>query len=86
MDLLVAVGYLALGFVVYGGYLYIMSQGDPGKLAKGKKTLTSAIIGTIIAMVASIAVNTLKVVLGINTNGWRLRRIRFLIFSRGFIR
>lgn len=70
VDLLVAVGYLALGFVVYGGYLYIMSQGDPGKLAKGKKTLTSAIIGTIIAMVASIAVNTLKVVLGINTNGW----------------
>lgn len=70
VDLLVAVGYLSLGFVVYGGYLYIMSQGDPGKLAKGKKTLTSAIIGTIIAMVASVAVNTLKVVLGITSNGW----------------
>lgn len=70
VDLLVAVGYLSLGFVIYGGYLYIMSQGDPGKLAKGKKTLTSATIGTIIAMVASVAVNTFKLVLGITGNGW----------------
>lgn len=66
-DLLIAVGYLALGFVIYGGYLYIMSQGDPSKLAKGKRTLSAAIIGTIIAMVASIAVNTIRVILGINT-------------------
>lgn len=67
-DLLVAVGYLALGFVVYGGFLYIMSQGDPVKLAKGKRTLTAAIIGTVIALVASIAVNTIRVILGINSN------------------
>ncbi len=70
-DLMLAVGYLAIGFVIYGGYLYIMSQGDPGKVAKGKKTLTSAIIGTIIALVSSVAVNTVRVVLGINQNdGW----------------
>ncbi len=70
-DLLLAVGYLAIGFVVYGGYLYIMSQGDPAKTMKGKKTLISAIIGTIIAMVASVAVNTGRVILGINDeDGW----------------
>lgn len=68
VDLMVAVGYLALGFVIYGGYLYIMSQGDPGKAMKGKKTLTNAIIGTVIALMASILVNTVRVILGISDN------------------
>lgn len=71
MDLMVAVGYLAIGFVIYGGYMYIISQGDPGKVMKAKKTLTNAIIGTIIALVSSVAVNTVRVILGINSNdGW----------------
>lgn len=71
MDLMVAIGYLALGFVIYGGYLYILSQGDPGRATKAKKTLTNAIVGTIIALSASVAVNTVRVILGINTNnGW----------------
>ena len=71
VDMMVAIGYLALGFVIYGGYLYIMSQGDPGKVLKAKKTLTNAIIGTIIAMVSSVAVNTVRVMLGINaTDNW----------------
>ena len=65
-DITLAVGYLAVGFIVYGGFLYITSQGDPGKALKGKKTLTSAVIGTMIAMLASIAVNTVQVVLSIN--------------------
>lgn len=68
MDLMVAVGYLAIGFVIYGGYMYIISQGDPGKATKAKKTLTNAIIGTIIALVSSVAVNTVRVILGINSN------------------
>lgn len=71
VDLSLAVGYLAIGFIIYGGYQYIMSQGDPGRAAKGKKTLTSAIVGTIIALVASVAVNTVRVILGINaTDSW----------------
>lgn len=70
-DLILAVGYLAIGFVVYGGYMVMISQGDPSKLAKGKKTLTSAVIGTVITMVATVAVNTIRVILGTNTeDGW----------------
>lgn len=70
-DLTLAVGYLAIGFVVYGGFMVMISQGDPSKLAKGKKTLTSAVIGTVIAMAASVAVNTIRVILGTNAeNGW----------------
>lgn len=68
-DLSLAVGYLAVAMVIYGGYLYIMSQGDPGKAAKGQHTLTSAIIGVVIAMGASVIVNTAQVVLGLNKAG-----------------
>lgn len=70
-DLSVAIGYLALAMVVWGGYQYIMSQGDPGHAAKAKTTLTSAVIGVIIAMGASVIVNTAQAVLHINSAaGW----------------
>lgn len=65
-DLLVLIGYIALAFVIYGGYLYILSQGDPGRAVKGKKTLVTAITGVVIAMGASIVVNTIIFILGIN--------------------
>lgn len=56
-DLTLAVGYLAIGFIIYGGYLYIVAGGEPGKVAKGKKTITAAVIGTAIAMLASVILN-----------------------------
>lgn len=70
-DLFLAIGYIAMGFVIYGGYQYIMSQGDPAKAMRGKKTLTNAIIGTIIAMGATVIVNTISVIIGLDKNvGW----------------
>lgn len=70
-DLFLAIGYIAMGFVIYGGYQYIMSQGDPAKAAKGKKTLTNAIIGTVIAMGATVIVNTISTIIGLNqAGGW----------------
>ncbi len=69
-DLGLAVGYIAVAMVIYGGYMYMMSQGDPARTAKGKKTLMSAIIGVIIAMAATVIVNTLKLVLNISSDGW----------------
>lgn len=48
------IGYLAIGFVMWGGIQYIMAQGDVGKVARGKKTVTNSIIGIIIVMTASI--------------------------------
>ena len=66
-DLTLAVGYIAVAMVIYGGYLYIMAQGDPGKAAKGQHTLISAVIGVVIAMGASVIVNTLQIVLGLTS-------------------
>lgn len=69
-DAFLVVGYLSVGFIIYGGFLYIMAQGDPGRALKGQKTLTTAIIGMILTMSATVIVNTAKIVLGINGNGW----------------
>lgn len=63
--LLVAVGYLSVGFIIYGGYLYVLSQGSSDVMTKAKKTLTNAIIGLVIAILANVIVVTiLNVLLG----------------------
>ena len=53
------VGYLALGFVVYGGYLYVLARGDPTRIAKGKRTVISALIGLVICILAALIINTI---------------------------
>ncbi len=66
-DITVMIGYIAAAMVIYGGYLYIMAQGDAARVMRGKKTLTSAVIGTVIALGASVIVNTIIQILGLNT-------------------
>ena len=61
--------YLALGFVIYGGYLYIFSGGDVGKMQSGKKTLTTSFIGLGIAMLANVIFNGIKFALILNISG-----------------
>lgn len=57
-DLSYAIGILGMAMIIYGGYLYMTSSGDPTKAAKGQKTLIRAIIGMIIALSASVVINT----------------------------
>lgn len=45
---LVLVGITALGFIVYGGFRYIISKGDEGEVENAKKTITYAVIGIIV--------------------------------------
>ena len=45
-------GFLALGFIVWGGIKYIISQGEPDGINSAKNTLTNAIIGLIITLLA----------------------------------
>lgn len=52
-------GYLAIGFVIYGGIQYMTGQGDPQKVAKGKRTITNSVIGLVIVMSASIISGTI---------------------------
>ena len=52
-------GYLAIGFVIYGGIQYMTGQGDPQKVARGKRTITNSVIGLVIVMSASIISGTI---------------------------
>lgn len=65
-DITVIAAYLVIGYVIYGGYLYVFSAGDPGKTMNGKKTLSRAFIGLAIVMSANIILNSIRVALGVN--------------------
>lgn len=68
-DITVAAAYLVLGYVIYGGYLYIFSGGDPGKVATGKKALYQAFLGLAIVMLAYTIMSTIRfALLGANGN------------------
>lgn len=55
--LLRIVGILAVGYVIYGGIKYIMSQGEPDKTKSAKNTIVNALIGMALAIAATAVVN-----------------------------
>ena len=59
-DITVLAAYLIVGYVIYGGYLYIFSAGEPGKVATGKKALNQAFIGLAIILSANIILNAIR--------------------------
>lgn len=60
---------LAIGFVIYGGYLYIFSGGDAGKTAAGRKTLYTAFIGLAVTILANVIFGTIRIVITSSSNG-----------------
>ncbi|MCA1807370.1 MAG: pilin [Actinobacteria bacterium] len=50
-------GIVAVGYVIYGGILFSMSQGQPEQLANARKTLINGVIGLVIAVFAVAIVN-----------------------------
>lgn len=63
-DLFAIIGVIAVGFVIYGGYVFLTAGGDPGKIAKAKKVLTSAIVGILVALSATMIVDTITSFIG----------------------
>lgn len=54
LDILMRVAAIAtIGYLMYGGYLYITSRGNPEEAKKALETLISAAIGLVITIVAS---------------------------------
>lgn len=54
IDILLRLATLAaLGFVIYGGFRYITSQGEPDATASARQTILNAVIGLIIALLSS---------------------------------
>jgi hypothetical protein len=50
------VGALCLLFITIGGFRYILSQGDPGAIAKAKGTIVYALVGLIVVILAEAIV------------------------------
>ena len=59
-DIAVIAAYLVLSYVIYGGYLYMFSSGDPSKVTAGKKTLTHAFIGLAIVILSNVILNAIR--------------------------
>lgn len=55
--LLGVVGSVLLAVFIYGGIIYLFSQGEPGRIAKGQKALTGGIIGLVIVFAAFAGVS-----------------------------
>ena len=62
-DIAIIATYLAIGYIIYGGYLYIFANGDTGKVATGKKALNQAFVGLAITMSAKIIIETIRVIM-----------------------
>lgn len=60
--LLSVIAVLAAGMVIWGGYQYVLSNGDSEKATKGMKTVTNSLIGLTIAILAwtivTVTINT----------------------------
>lgn len=50
-------GLIAVGFIVYGGFQYMISQGNPDQTKAARGTILNAIIGLVITMSAVAIVN-----------------------------
>ena len=49
-------GAICLLFITIGGFRYVLSQGDPQRIAKAKGTILYAIIGLVVVIVAQAIV------------------------------
>lgn len=63
IDVFMLGGIVALGFLIYGGYLYLRSGGDPNFAVKGRKTITAALVGLVIVSLANVISRLIEVIL-----------------------
>lgn len=47
----------AVGYMIYGGFVYLTSQGEPDKTTQARKTITSALVGLVIAISSAAIVD-----------------------------
>ncbi|MCL2280839.1 hypothetical protein FWC31_03055 [Candidatus Saccharibacteria bacterium] len=59
-------GLIAVGFVIWGGFHYMLARGEPEHAKKSLNIIRTALIGTVISMISAVAVSFLV---------WRLSQI-----------
>ena len=58
---------IAVAYLIYNGYKYMMSGGDTAKTEEAQKGLGNAIIGLVICLCAAVIVNFVVGLLGMET-------------------
>jgi hypothetical protein len=54
-----AVAYISVGYIIWGGFKYITTYGEPNEIVVARQRILNAIIGLVIAMLAVGIVNFL---------------------------
>ena len=62
-DMFIILGVVSTGFIILGGYWYLRSGGDPVFVARGKKTIQAAVVGTAVALLSTLIVNFITTIL-----------------------
>lgn len=55
--------YVAIFFIIKGGFTYMLSAGSSDGMANAKKTITNAIIGLVIVLLSTAIINTIAGIL-----------------------
>lgn len=63
--LLMGIALGAFFYLLYGAFLYVSAFGDESKTASAKKTITSALIGVILAVLAYTLITIVGGILGV---------------------
>ena len=58
--LLQLVGYIAVGFILYGGFMYLTSGGSADNATKARKTILNAVIGLLLAITSVAIINLIS--------------------------
>jgi hypothetical protein len=70
---LVSLSGLALFLMlVVGGFNFLLSGGDQKKLEKAKSTITTAIIGLVVVVMAYLIIRTIEVFTGVNVTNFKI--------------
>lgn len=62
--LVIAGGYVAVYFIIWGGFKYITSAGDPQKVEGAKNAITNAVIGFVIVLASVAIIQTIQASVG----------------------
>lgn len=58
--LIITAGYIALVFIITGGFRYITSQGDASRVTAAKGMILHAVVGLVITLTAVIIIRTVQ--------------------------
>lgn len=75
------IGALALLFFVYGGFVLIMSQGNPEKIKQGTGAMVAAVAGLIVAFSAYALISFLSDTIRVKED-YRLNKIELIKFVK----